>query len=76
MHEQFDGRPAKPWAAGEARVSKIVFIGKDLDEGCHPQGLQRLLCPVKGFDFVRRKVLLLAVSVADDRRLQSQQLHL
>ena len=32
VHEQINFGPAdKPWAEGEARVSKMVFIGKNLD---------------------------------------------
>ena len=29
VHMQLDAEPSKPWAAGEARVNKLVFIGKN-----------------------------------------------
>jgi len=31
VHMQFGGRPQDPWAAGETRCCKMVFIGKNLD---------------------------------------------
>ena len=31
VHMLFDGRPDRPWAAGEKRVNKLVFIGRNLD---------------------------------------------
>ncbi len=31
VHMQLDAEPSKPWAAGEARVNKLVFIGKNLN---------------------------------------------
>ncbi len=31
VHMQFDGRPHTPWKEGEARTSKLVFIGRDLN---------------------------------------------
>ena len=32
VHALFEGQVDRPWADGERRASKIVFIGKDLDE--------------------------------------------
>jgi len=32
VHMTLDGRPGKPWKAGEPRQNQIVFIGRDLDE--------------------------------------------
>ncbi|ODN69151.1 CobW family GTP-binding protein [Methylobrevis pamukkalensis] len=31
VHMTLEGRPGKPWKPGEARVSDIVFIGRNLD---------------------------------------------
>ena len=31
VHMQLDAEPSKPWAAGEPRVNKLVFIGKNLN---------------------------------------------
>ncbi|RXF73722.1 CobW family GTP-binding protein [Hansschlegelia zhihuaiae] len=31
VHMTADGRPGRPWGAGEIRVSQIVFIGRHLD---------------------------------------------
>lgn len=31
VHMQLDAEPGKAWAAGEPRVNKLVFIGKDLN---------------------------------------------
>ena len=31
MHALFEGMPDRPWKEGEARTSKLVFIGKELD---------------------------------------------
>jgi len=32
VHALFEGMPDRPWAEGEIRRSKLVFIGKDLVE--------------------------------------------
>ncbi|MEM1241097.1 MAG: GTP-binding protein [Cyanobacteria bacterium P01_H01_bin.26] len=32
VHMTLDGRPGKPWLAGESRRSELVFIGRNLDE--------------------------------------------
>ena len=32
VHMTLDGRPGKPWQAGEPRRSELVFIGRNLDE--------------------------------------------
>ncbi|MBX2858688.1 MAG: GTP-binding protein [Cellvibrionaceae bacterium] len=32
VHMTLDGRPGKPWQAGETRRNELVFIGRDLDE--------------------------------------------
>ena len=30
VHALFEGSPERPWREGEARISRLVFIGKDL----------------------------------------------
>ena len=32
VHSLFEGSPARPWREGEPRTSRMVFIGRDLDE--------------------------------------------
>lgn len=32
VHMLFDGEPTQPWAEGEKRESKVVFIGKKLNQ--------------------------------------------
>ena len=32
VHMTLDGRPGKPWKAGETRHNELVFIGRNLDE--------------------------------------------
>ena len=32
VHMLLDGRPGRPWRAGEARKNELVFIGRNLDE--------------------------------------------
>ncbi len=43
VHMQLDAQPSKPWTAGEARVSKLVFIGKNLDRAALTNGFQACL---------------------------------
>lgn len=31
VHMLFDGQPDRPWEAGESRVNRLVFIGRNLD---------------------------------------------
>lgn len=31
VHDIFQGSPDRPWGPDEARLNKIVFIGKNLD---------------------------------------------
>jgi G3E family GTPase len=31
VHLLFEGRPGRPWAEGEERLNRLVFIGRDLD---------------------------------------------
>ena len=39
VHMTLDGRPGRPWAAGEARRNELVFIGRDLDRQVLEHGL-------------------------------------
>lgn len=38
VHMLLEGRPGKRWEAGEARTSRFVFIGRDLDRSALQQG--------------------------------------
>jgi len=40
VHMLFDAQPGAPWAAGEARTSKLVFIGKGLKKLDLPGGFK------------------------------------
>jgi G3E family GTPase len=39
VHMTFDGRLERPWGSAEARLSRLVFIGRDLDRGEFERGL-------------------------------------
>ena len=39
----FEGMPDRAWREGEARVSKMVFIGRDLDEELIREGFEECL---------------------------------
>ena len=43
VHSTFDGSPGKPWKEGEAHKSKMVFIGKNLDNKVLEAGLRGCL---------------------------------
>jgi G3E family GTPase len=43
VHMQLDAQPSKPWAAGEPRVNKLVFIGKNLDREALTNGFKACL---------------------------------
>ncbi|EFN52681.1 hypothetical protein CHLNCDRAFT_138656 [Chlorella variabilis] len=45
VHMLFEGMPDRPWKEGELRVSKMVFIGKDLDRALIEEGFRE--CIVK-----------------------------
>lgn len=40
VHMTLDGRPGKPWKAGEVRQNELVFIGRNLDEQALRDGFQ------------------------------------
>lgn len=31
VHMEFEGKPGRPWSAGEERINRLVFIGRHLD---------------------------------------------
>ena len=43
VHAVFDGTPGKPWKAGERHRSRMVFIGRDLDERILREGFSKCL---------------------------------
>ena len=43
VHAVFDGTPGKPWKAGERHRSRMVFIGRDLDERILREGFTKCL---------------------------------
>lgn len=43
VHMLFEGMPDRPWKEGEKRVSKMVFIGKDLDADLIREGFEECL---------------------------------
>jgi hypothetical protein len=45
VHMLFEGMPDRLWKEGEKRVSKMVFIGKDLDKELIEEGFRE--CIVK-----------------------------
>jgi len=40
---QLDAVPSEPWAQGEPRVNKLVFIGKNLDRNALTTGFHNCL---------------------------------
>jgi G3E family GTPase len=43
VHELFEGSPDRDWREGEPRVSKMVFIGRDLDREAFQEAFRRCL---------------------------------
>ena len=43
VHAVFDGTPGKPWREGDRHRSRMVFIGRDLDEGLLRAGFAKCL---------------------------------
>lgn len=43
VHSTLDGCPGKPWGADEKRISKLVFIGRHLDETALKNGFKGCL---------------------------------
>lgn len=40
VHMTLDGRPGKPWKAGEPRINELVFIGRTLDPAALRSGFE------------------------------------
>jgi len=40
VHMTLEGRPGKPWKAGETRCNQLVFIGRNLDEAALREGFR------------------------------------
>ncbi len=38
VHNDFEGKPGRPWSAGEERLNRLVFIGRKLDQDEIRQG--------------------------------------
>ena len=45
VHMMFDGRPDRPWEAGEDRTNRIVFIGRNLPEAELRSALRACVVP-------------------------------
>lgn len=43
VHMLFEGMPDREWKAGEARRSKMVFIGRDLEEDVIREGFEHCI---------------------------------
>ena len=43
VHMLFEGMPDRLWKAGEERRSKMVFIGRDLDEATIREGFEQCI---------------------------------
>lgn len=43
VHDLFEGIPDRPWNKDEKRVSKIVFIGRELNEESLKNGFKNCL---------------------------------
>ncbi len=43
----FEGSPERPWREGETRTSRMVFIGRELDEEALREAFRRCLADVE-----------------------------
>jgi G3E family GTPase len=50
VHMVFEGSPDRPWKDGEERTSKMVFIGRDLDEALIREGFEQCLVDAEAID--------------------------
>ena len=50
VHMVFEGSPDREWKDGEERVSKMVFIGRDLDEALIREGFEQCLVDGEAVD--------------------------
>jgi G3E family GTPase len=40
VHWDFEGRPGRPWSAGEERINRLIFIGRALDRDKIAEGFE------------------------------------
>ena len=52
VHMVFEGSPDRLWKDGEERISKMVFIGRDLDEELIREGFEQCLVDADAVDVV------------------------
>jgi G3E family GTPase len=50
VHLLFEGRPGRPWAAGEERLNRLVFIGRELNGEKITAGFRNCLTTENGND--------------------------
>ncbi len=43
VHQMFEGSPDRPWRSDERRVSRMVFIGRELDKEAFQEAFMRCL---------------------------------
>lgn len=43
VHMLFEGSPERPWRPDEPRVSRMVFIGREMDEDAFREAFRRCL---------------------------------
>lgn len=48
VHMMFEGKPGRPWAEDQARLNRLVFIGRDLEEAKIAQGFKDCLATENG----------------------------
>jgi G3E family GTPase len=48
VHQLFEGTPDREWLPGEARSSRMVFIGRDLDGEAFDEALRNCLAAPEG----------------------------
>ena len=69
VHALFSGEPAQPWAEGEERRSRMVFIGRGLDPELLRAGFDECLVGEDGIAKGRRKLLENERGRAQEREL-------
>lgn len=48
VHQLFEGTPDREWQAGEERLSRMVFIGRELDAEAFEEALRNCLAAPEG----------------------------
>lgn len=69
VHGLFSGEPAKPWAEGEERRSRMVFIGRGLDPELLKAGFDECVVGEDGVAKGRRKLVEAERARAEEREL-------